>query len=468
MRIATLLIAAVAALQNPSVVRQYQDAVTPAKLAAHVRFLASDLLEGRETGTRGQKIATEYLVAQYEALGLRTQVQPFDVHRVTPKSWRLEVDGEDVSSEAYFVRGNLANASGKWELIEGKTGYVAEIVREKRRLDGVLEVRKQFAAEAAKATAAARRIGDVRLESASPLPPMFGISEALAARIRASSNPVIRATIVPDAPIATENVFAFLEGSDLKDEYVVISSHYDHIGMDPALTGDRIYNGAADDASGTAATLAIAEAFVAAKRAGHGPRRSLLFINFSAEEKGVIGSRFYVNHPVVPLGDVAAVLHMDGVAGYDPKHARQSRNAVYVMGELSALNARVREAVGIDLELDEGRGKPFSSDHLTFEAQLVPYIYYATGLTEHHHALGDEASTLDYEQMTRIVRLVFATAWQTANRDERPPHVDRSKLRIAGYTCPPCGGACDELVFEQEGTCPVCSMGLAPRLVAIE
>jgi len=308
----------------------------------------------------------------------------------------------------------------------------------------------------------------VRLEPGHAIPPTFAISSPLAERIRAAGSVRIRADIERDAPIETENVLAFIEGSDLKDEYVVIAAHYDHLGLDPALTGDQIYNGAADDASGTASTLELARAFANAK-----PRRSMLFINFSAEEKGVVGLRYYVtSDPVVLLEQVAAMINLDGVGGIDPKHPSGSRNYAYIttadvpLHDLMAVNERIRNASGIELELTDARGKGFNSDNLSFEAYQVPTLYYSTGLTAHYHTVADEAATLDYEHMARITRLILATAWEVANQDQRPRTIDRSKLTISGYVCPPCAYGCDDVVHEHAGACPVCGMGLAPRYVA--
>src|SRR5690606_17616185 len=123
-------------------------------------------------------------------------------------------------------------------------------------------------------------------------------------------------------PVETENVLAFIEGSDpaLKDEVIVLSSHYDHVGMDPLAAGDGIYNGADDDGSGTVAILEMAEAFVQAKRDGHGPRRSILFLNVSGEEKGLLGSAYYADtEPVFPLDQTVTNLNIDMIGRYDPE-----------------------------------------------------------------------------------------------------------------------------------------------------
>jgi hypothetical protein len=274
-------------------------------------------------------------------------------------------------------------------------------------------------------------------------------------------------------PLETENVLAFIEGSDpkLKDEVVVVSSHYDHLGMNAQLKGDQIFNGAADDGSGTVATLAIAEALMKAKRDGLAPRRSILFLNTSGEEKGIQGSAFYTDtQPVIPLDRIAADINMDGIGGEDTAHAKTNPNYVYIIGrkemsgELLEITKRLNQLTGTNLFLDEQPNfSPNASDHFNFDKNLVPYIFYSTGLTEHYHKTSDEPQTINYEHMALATRLSFATVWQVANADSAPARVNRDRITLKGYQCPTCTLACDTLDFEAPGVCPVCEMPLAPK-----
>ncbi|HKQ53750.1 MAG TPA: M28 family peptidase [Pyrinomonadaceae bacterium] len=565
---------------RPALVQRYQQTITPETLAARLYFLASDLFEGRETATRGQKLAAQYLASQYRLMGLAPKgtaqttdplspaayFQPFTVYRRTPSETRLKVlsGGREVASSvfsaektddlSYFLTGSMAAATGgvvfagygiadsqlgyddyaalaakgisidgKWVMVladeplgadgaslfpaaGGKpTKWAASLMPKRKAIlaagkpAGVLVVRYQgsqmqgtFADNAAQAALAARRVGPLSLYQ-SPFPPTYAISARLADQILAgggrqveglreqinkSLKPVVfeaggvtvEASAARQEGLTTENVLAFIEGSDprLKDEVVVISSHYDHLGLNPALKGDQIFNGAADDGSGVAATLELAQAFMRAKRDGNGPRRSVLFINFSAEEKGTLGSAHYALHePLVPLEKIAAEINMDGVGGIDAKHPAGSRNYIYIVGsddlsrELIETNRRVKELTNVNLDLTEGR--QFGSDHLYFQAQLVPFIYYSTGLTEHYHQPSDEAATIDYDHLARVTQLVFGTAWQVANQDARPQSVDRGRLVLEGYVCPPCSFECDTVVHARPGECPVCGMTLAPK-----
>lgn len=353
-----------------------------------------------------------------------------------------------------------------------------------------------FRDRAAQAALNTRSVGYLSLSPTSDFPPTYSISTRLANQILGSAangigdlkrqidsglKPVvfrledqirIASSIERFPPLSTENVLAFIEGSDpkLKHEVVIVSAHYDHLGLDPRLKGDQIFNGAADDGSGVVATLAMAQQFMKASREGFGPRRSLLFINFSGEEKGLLGSAYYtMRQPAVPWENVVAEINMDGVAGLDAKHPTGSKNYIFTLGtealsrELLETTKRLNGSTGINLELTEG--PRFSSDQYNFETQLVPYIYFSTGLTEHYHQVSDEPTTIDYDHMSRVVQLIFATAWQVANQDERPTKVDRSQLTLVGYVCPPCPFECDGQVYDHPGECPVCRMTLEPKYI---
>ena len=362
--------------------------------------------------------------------------------------------------------------------------------------------RGTFAEAAALAAPRAQPAGSLGLYPSSPFPPTFAVSVKLANLILSSSGRTVEdlrreinrslaptvfdvegvtvgASVEQFERAETENVLAFVEGSDprLRDEVVVISSHYDHLGVNPSLKGDQIFNGAADDATGVAASLELAQAFMRAKREGLGPRRSLLFVNFSGEEKGLLGSTHYAQRePLVPLEKTVADINLDGVGGIDPKHPTRSRNYVYIEGtkelseELVSLNKRVREVTGSSLELTDAP-PGFNSDDQSFRAQLVPFIYYSTGLTEHYHTPLDEPHTIDYEHLARVTQLIFATAWQVANQDGRPRSVNRGELRTNGYACPPCPFECDAARYDRPGECPVCGMNLIqkhnPRAVSL-
>ena len=237
--------------------------------------------------------------------------------------------------------------------------------------------------------------------------------------------------------VMTENVAAFVEGSDplLKDEVVVISAHLDHVGTREVEEGeDGIFNGADDDGSGTVSVLEIAEAFQAAKDAGEGPRRSILFLHVTGEEKGLFGSEYYADiEPLLPLENTVANLNIDMIGRYDPERGFDTTDYVYIIGgdlisqDLHDWNAAVNEATGQGLLLSDRFNSPDDpnqffrrSDHWNFGKHEVPFIFYFTGTHEDYHGAGDSPDKIDYDRMARIARLIFGTAWEVANRDERP------------------------------------------------
>lgn len=236
-------------------------------------------------------------------------------------------------------------------------------------------------------------------------------------------------------PLTTENVVAFIEGSDpeLKDEVVIISSHYDHVGIDPSREGDQIFNGADDDGSGTVATLEVAEAFARARRDGYGPRRSVLFLNVSGEEKGLLGSEHFADvEPVVPLDRIVTNLNIDMIGRHDPTHEGEE-NYIYIIGsnlisqELHDINVKVNDVTEVGLELSErfnSKDDPNQfyarSDHWNFGKHGVPFIFFFNGTHEDYHGVDDEPDRIDYARMADVARLIFGTAWQVANQEARP------------------------------------------------
>lgn len=224
----------------------------------------------------------------------------------------------------------------------------------------------------------------------------------------------------------TENVLGYLEGSDKKDELLVISAHYDHLGI---LNGE-VYNGADDDGSGTSAVLALAEAFSKAKQEGHGPRRSILFLTVTGEEKGLLGSQYYANNPVLPLAGTIADLNIDMIGRTDPQHEGKP-DYVYVIGsdklssELHAVNEQMNRQY-TQLDLDYRYNDPadpnryyYRSDHYNFAAKKIPVTFFFNGEHADYHQASDEIGKIEFPKMEKRARLVFHTAWELANREGR-------------------------------------------------
>ncbi|WP_236049528.1 M28 family peptidase [Hymenobacter negativus] len=226
--------------------------------------------------------------------------------------------------------------------------------------------------------------------------------------------------------LTTENVMGYLEGSDKKDEVLVISAHYDHLGV----KHDTIYNGADDDGSGTVAVLQIAQAFAKAKKEGHGPRRSILFVLMTAEEEGLFGSEYYTAHPVLPLASTIADLNIDMVGRTDRKHSPK-KHFVCLVGsdKLSSELHTISEAANRDytkLELDyrfNVPGEPehiyYRSDHYNFARRKIPVIFYTTGEHVDYHKATDDVEKIEFDKLAERAQLVFHTAWTLANREQR-------------------------------------------------
>lgn len=224
----------------------------------------------------------------------------------------------------------------------------------------------------------------------------------------------------------SENVVAYIKGSEKPDEIVVISAHLDHEGV----KFGQVYNGADDDGSGTVAILEIAEAFKKAVDAGKGPKRSILFLHVTGEEKGLLGSKYYTEHPIFPLANTVTDLNIDMIGRVDDHH-KNDPNYVYLIGsdKLSTDLHEVSEAVNkayLNINLDyryNDENDPnrfyYRSDHYNFAKHNIPIIFYFNGIHADYHKPSDTPDKINYELLENRTRLVFHTAWEVANRDAR-------------------------------------------------
>lgn len=228
---------------------------------------------------------------------------------------------------------------------------------------------------------------------------------------------------------SSENVLAFIEGIEKPDEIVVISAHYDHVGTDKE---GNIHNGADDDGSGTVSILEIADAFMKAKKDGVGPKRSILFLHVTGEEKGLYGSKFYTENPVFPLENTVTDLNIDMIGRIDKKHEGDDKsNYIYLIGsdrlstELHDISEKAnKEYTKLDLDYtynakDDPNRFYFRSDHYNFAKHNIPIIFYFNGVHEDYHKPTDTPDKIEYELMAKRAKLVFYTAWEVANRTER-------------------------------------------------
>lgn len=226
---------------------------------------------------------------------------------------------------------------------------------------------------------------------------------------------------------ASENVLAFIEGSQYPEDVLIISAHLDHLG----ITKDgKINHGADDDGSGTVALMEMAQAFYLAKKEGHGPKRSILFLHLTAEEIGKRGSEFYVKNPVFPIQNTISNLNIDMIGRVDDIH-KHNKNYIYLIGsdrlskELHYLSEKVNSTYfNIDLDYrynaERDKNQYYSrSDHYNFASCGIPVIFYFNGEHKDYHVPTDTPEKIDYQLLEMRTKLIFATAWQIANQKHR-------------------------------------------------
>ena len=223
------------------------------------------------------------------------------------------------------------------------------------------------------------------------------------------------------------NVASIIEGSLYPNEYIVITAHLDHVGVE----GEDIFNGADDDGSGSMALLEIAQAFKMASLDGYRPKRSIVILHVSAEEKGLLGSEYYTDNPLYPLEDTITNLNVDMIGRTDPTRDSDNDNYVYLIGtdRLSSMLHETSERVNkntVDLELDyrfnawDDPNRFYErSDHYNFAKNNIPVIFYFSGTHEDYHGPGDTPDKIRYDLLTKRTKLIFHTAWEIANMDDK-------------------------------------------------
>lgn len=234
--------------------------------------------------------------------------------------------------------------------------------------------------------------------------------------------------------VKTENVAAIIEGYQFPEEYIVLTAHLDHVGIEDG----EIYNGADDDGSGSMALLEIAQAFKLAELDGNRPKRSIVILHVSAEEKGLLGSKYYVENPLYPLYNTITNLNIDMIGRTDPTRESDNDNYIYLIGtdRLSSMLHETSEKVNrntVNLELDyrfnawDDPNRFYErSDHWHFAKNNIPVIFYFSGTHEDYHMPSDTPDKIRYNLLTQRSRLIFHTAWEIANMDERI-QVDQNK-----------------------------------------
>jgi Zn-dependent M28 family amino/carboxypeptidase len=472
------------------VAEKYGEMISASALKENLTVIADDVMEGRATGKRGQKMAAAFIRAHFEEAGLVAPVQgdyyqPLELYTemagetfIQSETVRLDNysgiayhgrdDSGGVVSTALVFAGYGSEADLKQVNVKGKAAVILSGVEGVNGNRGISLLRQSGAQTVivcspnnrtafdlqAKQIEAANNTGDLSLTPPTPgtagLAGHFIISASALESLLGAALPELIKLADPNKPalrklkpvpikyrtsrrvkvVKSENVLGYVEGSDKKDEVIVISAHYDHIGVGEQGTGDRIYNGADDDGSGTVAVMELARVYAAAKDAGHGPRRTLLFLAVAGEENGLLGSKYYTDHPVFSLHQTVANLNIDMIGRRDPAHAT-GEPYVYIIGadKISTTLNQISEAANqryTQLVFDytyNDTAHPqrlyYRSDHYNFARHNIPIIFYFDGLHEDYHRPTDEIEKIEFDLLAKRVKCIFYTAWEIANRDER-------------------------------------------------
>lgn len=481
-----------ALLAQDPVVLKYGNMISGQELKDNLSILASDALEGRETGQRGQKMAAAFIRAHFEESGLKGPVdgsyfQTVPLYTSAPGDTYVAFDrkkfrnfdqviyfgtsdtGGEVTAPLVFIGNGReedlkdVDVNGKAVLIlteatRSNLNNLPEVVRAREKgalmtfvcISGSEDEFKTLA-DQTKEFLYDGRLSLNRPKVASSGPGAFAVSNTFIEQIFGSTYSKLKlladekskknlkklkpVTIrykssVNVKTVNAENVLGYLEGGDKKDELLVITAHYDHIGKYDSGKGDLINNGADDDGSGTVSVMQLAKVFAKAKEDGFGPRRSILFMTVSGEEMGLLGSDYYTRNPVFPLNQTVVNLNIDMVGRRDPQH-RNSDPYVYVIGsdKLSMELHRINEWTNktyTNLIFDytyNDQNHPerlyYRSDHWNFAKNNIPIIFYFDGIHEDYHMPGDEVDKIEFDLLARRAQCVFYTAWEIANREEK-------------------------------------------------
>jgi hypothetical protein len=475
--------------QDPEI-QKFANRITEEHLKEYLSILASDALEGRETGTRGQKMAAAFIRAHFEELGLIAPVngdyyQSFELYSTRAGENYVKVHGNrydnfteityygnneskgEISLPLVFVGNgseeflNQVEIKDKAILLVAESQYPGNEIFDLLYQKGVKIIFVSHTKTNAEFNLVSKQIksfsGPRELSLNKPVvnsgqpgvfivaPTMiekfFGMSreklvEAAARGPKKSAFKKIKPieivykTSSDLKPIKTENVLGFLEGSDKKDELLVVTAHYDHIGVKKDGEGDLINNGADDDASGTSTVMELAKIFMQAKQEGKGPRRSILFMLVTGEEKGLLGSDYYTQNPVFPLENTVVDLNIDMIGRRDPQH-QNSAPYIYVIGadklstELNTLSETTNK-IYTNLIFDytyNDMNHPdrlyYRSDHWNFAKKNIPIIFYFDGIHEDYHKPSDEIDKIEFDLLKKRAQCIFYTAWEIANRESR-------------------------------------------------
>ena len=484
---------------DPDAIRAAAETITPEDIRRHIAYLASDELRGRNTPSPGLEMAAEYIAGVFRRLGLEpagdagSYIQRYALQKraVEPAETRIVFTGPRgterlgfgtdffvipgaagrVSGEVVYagaaesaepspvLRGRIAmyelSTAGRRGSIDGAALGARRAAEESGAVGLVLVLPPGYPAEMIQRVAEHYSLA-AGLEVAEPdglslfavssnaADRVLALADGGAAAVRAAAGPALLAGVRAElsAPVRVvedhrvPNVVAVLPGSDpeLRNTYVVFSAHFDHVGVGrPNEAGDSIYNGADDNASGTSALLEVAEAFASLPTP---PARSLVFLAVSGEEKGLLGSRYYSDHPTVPLESIVANINVDMIG-------RNAPDSIVVIGqEYSSLGPLVLEVAAARPELGLTVSKDlwpeqrffFRSDHFNFARKEIPALFFFAGVHEDYHRPSDHVEFIDTDKASRVSRLIFYTALEIAMRPEAPQWTEEGLAEVRALT----------------------------------
>lgn len=464
----SLLAFSTSAQKKNKTAEQYSKTITAEDLKTHLYILAGPEMEGRETGMEGQRKAADYLKQQFQRIGIApanngNYEQFYPLYKDSLKEAKIAIGGSNfefgkdfaallpsiVTTELFFSEVVYMNKVDTTTDIRGKA--VVLVAKNGTQLPSNADIFRLYTRQPAVVLIVQSGIDKVpspksgrlylNLYKARQTPITIRISEAMGEALLKTEYSNAKAQTLETKTVATEmmlrfrkdaevtqasNVLGMIEGTDKKDEWVVISAHYDHVG----IIGGKIHPGADDDGSGTVGVLEIAEAFAKAKAAGKGPRRSILFLAVSGEEKGLWGSAYYGDHPVYPLEKTSIDINIDMIGRKDDNlKSLDSNNHVYLIGDdkLSSELPRFVDSINnmyIKLITDRKYNDPkdpnrlyYRSDHYNFAAKGVPIVFFFDGIHKDYHKPSDTPDKINYDLHEKRTRLVFFLAWEAANRN---------------------------------------------------
>jgi len=441
-------------------------------LRGHVSFLASDAMEGRDTPSKGLDIAAEYVASQFRRFGLQPagddgyfQTAPYVVVTQPMETFDLTLESGVTTYKAPKDR-VMITASGATSL-KGIAAVKVDLTSE----DAALPGKEAIAGKAVILLTGSRR-GRALMQKRDALlamEPAVIVSTGFTSRARqtlreADAGAAKRAPVVTisdtdfskaaaeladdaklsvaiqapvEAPVKLRNVIATLPGSDpeLKKSYVLLTAHHDHVGVNPSGDGDRINNGANDDASGVATVLSLAEAF---SKASPKPKRTLIFMTYFGEEKGLFGSRYYVKHPVFPLAQTVANLNFEHMGRTDDVEGPRDGKITASGFDYTTLGQTMSEAgqaTGVEAWKHEQNSDAFfaRSDNQALADAGVPAITVAVAwIFPDYHRVSDHWEKLNYPNMEKAVRMCAVTVWRVAEDPEAPKWIE-SNPKAANY-----------------------------------